>query len=435
MHQLLIERLGPIHHCEFTIRQYTFLTGYQASGKSTIAKAVYFFRTLKGDIYQLMLRRQYETLNIQQGYAQIEDTEHQTLVSEFERHVRNKFLSTFGTSYCMDRDMRLCYRYQDGVEITICLKESHDKLTPNYVWVEYSQQIRNFLIMRENDAAQPRISAELDTLFNDPFETVYIPAGRSVLTILGSQFSYLYSTMDDTQKRLLDACTRDYLELVMRLRPQFSNGLEGLLAGKQVSEIEQELFLEALRLIRQVLKGRYVASDGEERIWVAKDSYVKINFASSGQQEIVWILNLLFYYLVLQKPVFFIIEEPESNLFPASQKAVIELIALVVGAGNAVLLTTHSPYVLGAVNNLLYAGTVGKLANRQVSEIVSPSKWIDSSVCDARFVQNGEAKSCMDNELAQIDNALLDQISHDINLEYDRLFEVEQAVEGDASCR
>ena len=128
MHQLLIERLGPIHHCEFTIRQCTVLTGYQASGKSTIAKAIYFFRTLKGDIYQLMLRRQYKTLNIQQGYAQIEDPEHQTLASEFERHIHNKFLSTFGTSYCMDRDMRLCYRYHDGVEITICLNSVYTRL-------------------------------------------------------------------------------------------------------------------------------------------------------------------------------------------------------------------------------------------------------------------------------------------------------------------
>ena len=56
---------------------------------------------------------------------------------------------------------------------------------------------------------------------------------------------------------------------------------------------------------------------------------------------------------------FFIIEEPESNLFPESQKLVIELISMIAGVGNAVLLTTHSPYVLGTVNNLLYADTVG----------------------------------------------------------------------------
>ena len=435
MHQLEIERLGPIQHCELPICQYTVLTGYQASGKSTIAKAIYFFRTLKNDIVQLILQRQYRIPNTVQEHTRAENSGHLTLVNEFERHVRSKFLSTFGISYCGDRNMRLCYRYQDDVELIIRLKESDSQLAPSYVQVEYSQRIRNFLLEHEEEMDQRRIHAELDALFDDPFETVYIPAGRSVLTTLGSQFSYLYSTMDDTQKGLLDACTRDYLERVMRLRPQFSDGLDGLLLGKQLSTVEQDRLLEALHLIRQILKGRYAATDGEERIWVAKDSYVKLNFASSGQQEVVWILNLLFYYLALQKPVFFIIEEPESNLFPGSQKKLVELISLVTGAGNAVLVTTHSPYVLGEINNLIYAGTVGKLASQQVSGIISPLKWINYDACNARFVENGVANSCMDDELAQIDNALLDQISHDINQEYDKLFEVEQAAEGDESCR
>ena len=51
MHQLIIHKLGPIQHCELSIKKYTILTGYQASGKSTIAKAIYFFRTLKEDIF------------------------------------------------------------------------------------------------------------------------------------------------------------------------------------------------------------------------------------------------------------------------------------------------------------------------------------------------------------------------------------------------
>src|SRR5699024_8214461 len=97
--------------------------------------------------------------------------------------------------------------------------------------VEYSPQIRSFL-NRSWTAKDPgALRRELNELFDDPYETVYIPAGRSALTILGSQFNYFYSTMDDAQKRLLDACTRDYLERVMRLRPQFANGLEGLGEG------------------------------------------------------------------------------------------------------------------------------------------------------------------------------------------------------------
>ncbi len=428
MHQLTIHKLGPIQDCQLPIRQYTVLTGYQASGKSTIAKAVYFFRSLQEDLFQRILRRG------MLGYVSGGDSRPaRTLTGEFESCVRNKFLSTFGTSYCMDQGMRLHYRYGEGVEVTIRLKRSDAYLTPNFVWVEYTQPIRAFLQSHEGVQDQRTLRKELAELFQDPFETVYIPAGRSVLTVLGSQFNYFYSTMDDTQKRLLDTCTRDYLERVMKLRPQFADGVEGLLAGRRMTAEQQDLYQQALARISQILKGRYTAVDGEERIWVDKERYVKINFASSGQQEIVWILNLLFYYLIQQRPVFFLVEEPESHLFPASQKAVVELLALVANAGHGVLMTTHSPYVLGAVNNLLYAGTVGREHGPEAGQIVPPGEWIDSSACEARFVEKGGAEDCMDRELMQIDNARLDQISRSINEEYDALFAVEER--GMGPCR
>lgn len=430
MHRLTIDKLGPIQHCELPIRQYTVLTGFQAAGKSTVAKAIYFFRTLKDDIYQLIQQQEYSELIYGMKYApRPGDTKQYTLYSDFERFVRNKFLSTFGSSYSMDKAMRLCYQYNDNVEITISLAESHNSLTPNFVWVEYSPHIRKFLNSPWTANNREALRRELDALFDDPYETIYIPAGRSVLTVLGSQFNYFYSTMDDAQKRLLDTCTRDYLERVMRLRPQFANGLEGLVEGKLVSKEKQELYREALALVGQILKGKYTVSDGEERIWVDNSHYVKINFASSGQQEIVWILNLLIYYFATEQPVFFIIEEPESNLFPESQKLVVELISLIVGAGNAVLLTTHSPYVLGTVNNLLYANTVGKYSVQKTAQVISRCKWIESSSCTALFMRNGCAEDCMDQELMQIDNSLLDQISHGINKEYDILFALEQQVE------
>ena len=53
MQKLIINRLGPIEHCELKCSQFMTLTGFQASGKSTIAKAIYYFRTIKEDIIEL----------------------------------------------------------------------------------------------------------------------------------------------------------------------------------------------------------------------------------------------------------------------------------------------------------------------------------------------------------------------------------------------
>ena len=43
MHKLIINKLGPIQQCELECSQFMTLTGFQASGKSTVAKAIYFF--------------------------------------------------------------------------------------------------------------------------------------------------------------------------------------------------------------------------------------------------------------------------------------------------------------------------------------------------------------------------------------------------------
>lgn len=442
MHLLTIDNLGPIRRCELPIMQYTVLTGYQAAGKSTLAKSVYFFKTLKEVLYQLMIRRWAFSETQQKSAGPFPDSgAEKTLIGSFDSTVRGRFLSTFGSSYHMDPGMRLSYRYAEGVEISIHLSESQSALTPNYVWIECSKKIRDFLREHESwreqeqPGAELRLKQQLSLLFDDPGETVYIPAGRSLLTVLGSQFSYIYATMDDQQKRLLDACTRDYLDLVIKLRPRFSNGLIGLLEGLQLSPAQEKLYQEALTLIENILKGRYAVSDGEERIWIGEQRYVKINYASSGQQESIWILNLLFYFLVMREPVYFIIEEPESNLFPESQKLIVELISLVTGAGHSALLTTHSPYVLGALNNLIYAGAVGALSPKQTEQIISRSKWIDGSAFEARFVENGTAENCLDAELGQIDNSLLDQISHSINEEYDSLFAAENQAGRDSVCR
>ena len=55
-HQMTIHNLGPIRDCTLELRDFTVLSGPQSNGKSTIAKAVYFFRTVKQDILQIMMQ-------------------------------------------------------------------------------------------------------------------------------------------------------------------------------------------------------------------------------------------------------------------------------------------------------------------------------------------------------------------------------------------
>ena len=55
-HKLRLYHVGPIQECDLDLNDFTVLTGPQSSGKSTVAKAVYFFRTVKQDILNIMMQ-------------------------------------------------------------------------------------------------------------------------------------------------------------------------------------------------------------------------------------------------------------------------------------------------------------------------------------------------------------------------------------------
>ena len=217
------------------------------------------------------------------------------------------------------------------------------------------------------------IKKDIDTLFDNNEEVIYIPAGHSMMTLFSTQLMFMYSVMNDDQKRSLDYCTQNYLERIMQLKPSFSNSVQELIKNKiELTDIkiDRENLQQCVELMEQILQGEYRTMNGEERLQVTDDRYVKINFASSGQQEAVWILNVVFYYLLNNKKSYFIIEEPESHLFPNAQKLIAEFISLAKNGGNKILLTTHSPYILGSINNMLYANRISGKGDKAVLAIL-----------------------------------------------------------------
>lgn len=93
------------------------------------------------------------------------------------------------------------------------------------------------------------------------------------------------------------------------------------------------------------------------------------------------IFNLLFYYLIEDKRVFLILEEPESHLYPSSQRSVGELLGLFLNdEKNAELITTHSPYLLGTFNYMLQA--------RGKAKVMLPKRLNRSCANDIGLAQN-----------------------------------------------
>ncbi|MCD8220934.1 MAG: ATP-binding protein [Clostridiales bacterium] len=187
-------------------------------------------------------------------------------------------------------------------------------------------------------------------------------------------------------------------------------------------KVDEELLLQAQDLIVEILQGEYQNANGEERLRLPDRHSVKINFASSGQQEAVWILNVLFYYLLNNKSAYFIIEEPEAHLYPNIQKLIAEYIALAKSKSNQILVTTHSPYLLGTLNNLLYAGELSEKIDREELYKIVPSKcWLYADQFAAYYMDDGTPRSCMDTEGKQIESEVIDGASIRINEDYDKM--------------
>ena len=81
-----------------------------------------------------------------------------------------------------------------------------------------------------------------------------------------------------------------------------------------------------------------------------------ISISSSMVKELS---TLVLYLRYIAKPdQLLVIDEPEMNLHPEAQVKMIEFIAMLVNAGLNILITTHSPYMLDHLTNLLKAEKV-----------------------------------------------------------------------------
>lgn len=430
-HQMTIHNLGPIQDCTLELRNFTVLAGPQSNGKSTIAKAVYFFRTVKQDILQIMMQGGPKNATGLSG-AKWDMT--------IKARMREKFLQLFGTSWIMPSDMELVYHYNGKNYIRVFLINGKNQTDHNYIDFEFSDQLQDYLVDLEehsflNLLPGQRESEEthLNRLFDDPYETVFIPAGRNLITLLSTQLNYIFTSLEGSQLRNIDYITKRYTELILKLKPYFQDGMEAVWESVK-SDAEKTakkrrvgpIINLLLNIADQVLHGSYKYVDGEERLYLDSANYVKINLASSGQQEVVWIFNLLFYYLLEEKKVFLILEEPESHLYPESQRLIAEVLSLFTNSDKQILVTTHSPYVLGTFNYLLIAAQCPEQHQAELSKSVHKRMWLEPQKSGAYFIQNGSLDNILAREdgLTLIKSEVIDGASAEINSRSDIALEL-----------
>ena len=138
-------------------------------------------------------------------------------------------------------------------------------------------------------------------------------------------------------------------------------------------------------------------------------------------------LLVLFYRLLVENLGDFIVEEPEAHLFPASQKRLVNIFSMLYEAGNDFLITTHSPYILTALNDSILAADL--MAEQpetaaRVREILGTARPIPFEEVRAYTMENGELTSILNRESRLIGTNVIDAVSDDFEHIFNALLEI-----------
>ncbi len=175
----------------------------------------------------------------------------------------------------------------------------------------------------------------------------------------------------------------------------------------------------------------YKYEGGKDMIYLKDNTAIDLKDAASGFQTIVPLM-LVVEYLTLDKevgPHYFIIEEPELNLYPSTQKALVEWLVMKCKESNSkLLMTTHSPYVLTALNNLVKAGEVAKSRpeeTKNINKIVKKDYWLNYEDVGVYYINKGKAKNLMSKTNRMIDATAIDDVSDILDVAFNKLLDIQ----------
>lgn len=408
---LQIDNFLVIKNAFVEVTKINVLIGRQSSGKSLIAKLVYFFRGVSTSfIYGISLQSSKRALD-------------NSILEDFQRRF---------TRYAWEgNDFKITYKNGD-IQIIISSQVMSSKKTK--LSVTYSDNLSKLFNANkcvyaekvQGDQESPRGGAidQIQALHEsviDPLKkskeyghffasSAFVPASRSFFVNLQkSIFTFMASNLD------IDPFLKEFGSLYEWSKSRYHNESSD---NSLVSRRKPEDLANALdRSIETIIDGHYEYHDEQDWIRSKDDRRVNLVNASSGQQEAFPMLLTLAvwpFYRGDEGSLIFI-EEPEAHLFPTSQSRIISMLtALYARLNIGFFITTHSPYVLSALNNNIFAGDVKraeKITDAEFQEIAGDGFPINFEDVSAYTISNGVAEKITDIDFRMIGAELLDEVS------------------------
>jgi AAA domain, putative AbiEii toxin, Type IV TA system len=181
--------------------------------------------------------------------------------------------------------------------------------------------------------------------------------------------------------------------------------------------------------VADVIGGSLIQRDEQMFVRFKDKRELPVANLSSGQQALLPLLVILGLKSELDEyeGQAFFVEEPETHLFPQTQAALIEyLVASAISTEHkrSLFLTTHSPYVLSTINNMLLAGQLDAAGRKTAKSKLKTSSLTPDQV-SIHAMHDGIIESLMDED-GLIDVSYIDQISGDLAKTFDQLYALKE---------
>ncbi|MBI5572434.1 MAG: ATP-binding protein [Desulfomonile tiedjei] len=401
--KLIIQKLGPIKHLEIEPRPLTILIGEQASGKSLAAQVLYFFRGLKthlAKVYtdELAAHRRGEDLAVSMALSRL-------------RGVSIEYFAN-GTATLQYR----CRGSQKERLANWQLRIDPVSLMPR-VLKELRNQIRQWFSLWGEDKDSLKEVADVRQIF--------IPTERSLVTRFAGSPHLLYAESHPEPLRQLATLLEP-----TQIARIFRSFIEG--AAEEVPESKTDPWTAFGWLTdceRKALGGEAVPEFSgrvphwEWRLDQAGDGEaLPMSATSSGQME-TWPFFAIArcYGALSRRSLDFYFEEPETHLHPSAQVEVMKAVAYLINRkAHSFFITTHSPYLLYVVNNMIqrHVSFKGKIPEGE-------ERWLDpSKVAAYRLRQTAEpaVQDIVDrNDTQLIDAEELESVANELGGEFNKL--------------
>jgi hypothetical protein len=412
--RLTVHNFLAIDDAEIDINRFTILIGPQATGKSVLARTAYFCRDLLCLHMRSFAIRQYSAAELAEWSS---------------RH----FAEIFPPEAWASRPFEI--QYGAGASVITIRPSTASDSTPHPI-IELSEDLAAAYetaveLLRpiaqaarsaaDSRGADDQFDAALSQAFADTSisgayqRSAYVPAGRA-----------FFAELRAAAFTLLDGRVP-----ISRIMVEFGRQFEAYVPkpGRDAfAGVPEDVQSD----VQKILSGRYVVEGGDEYI-EAPDRRTPLSFASSGQQAAVHLLLLLLRsaYQLERHRVSYFVEEPEAHLFPTSQKLLTGIFARIYNAlEHNFVLTTHSPYILTAMNNLIMAQDVldsqGEIVAPEIDRLVGLNRLVRYSDVSAYTIAKGTATSIMDGDVRLIGASVIDAVSDDFEGVFGELLELER---------